>query len=248
MDDLALATLAASTAAAVIRGSGRPTARMKGAVDPVTEVDEAAERAILELLRSHRPDDHLLSEESGGTSGGRTWVIDPLDGTVNFVQGIDHVAVSVALWDGAQPSVGVVVDVFRDRTYRAVVGQGAEVDGEPLSVADLDAGDAVVATGFPYDRRERASEYGAMVGRMLSEFRGVRRFGSAALDLAWVAEGRLGGYTEHRLAPWDVAAGLLLVREAGGVVVDADGAPASLASRAFVAGSPRVVETLRTTL
>jgi len=148
--------------------------------------------------------------------------------------------VSVGLWRHRGPLVGVVVDVFRDRTYKAVAGEGAEVDGEVFEVEPVDPRDVVVATGFPYDRQERAGRYGTLVTELLGRFRGVRRFGAATLDFAWVAEGRLGGYVEMGLAPWDVAAGILLVREAGALVVDEHGEPAELDSRAFAAG-PRAV-------
>jgi myo-inositol-1(or 4)-monophosphatase len=249
MDDLEVATAAASAAAEAIRNAGeRFGTRMKGAVDPVTEVDLAAERAALDVLRTHRPDDDVLSEESGGRPGDRTWVVDPLDGTVNFVQGIEHYGVSVALWRHRGPLVAVIVDVVRDRTYRAVSGEGAEVDGGALRVVSAKPVDVVVATGFPYDRREQAPRYGSLVEQLLTRFRGVRRFGAATLDFAWVAEGRLGGYVEIGLAPWDVAAGILLVREAGGLVVDERGDPAELGSRAFAAGPQAVVESLLASL
>lgn len=240
-----MATTAATAAADVIRGASRDfSTTLKGVVDPVTEVDLAAERAILDVLGRERPDDSILSEEAGGSVGTRTWVIDPLDGTVNFVQRIEHVAVSVGLWLDDHPVVGVIVDVWRHRIYRAVRGAGAEVDGAALSVSEALPADAVVGTGFPYDRVERADAYGDLVGGLLGRFRGVRRFGAAALDFAWVAEGRLGGYGEVGLAPWDVAAGILLVREAGGVVLDESGRDATLSSRAFAAGNEPVAGAL----
>ena len=245
MDDLEVATRAAETAAGIIRSARRDrTARMKGAVDPVTEVDLAAERAVIDLLRDTRPDDDILAEEGGGSIGERTWVVDPLDGTVNFVQGIEHVAVSVALWERDRPVVGVIVDVFRGRTYRALRGEGAEVDGHPLAVEVVEVRDAVVATGYPYDRHERSSAYGDLTARLLASVRGVRRFGSAALDLAWVAEGRLGGYVEVGLAPWDVAAGILMVRESGGRVTDYAGRPPTVDGGQFVASNGRIHDEL----
>ena len=214
---------------------------MKGSVDPVTEVDLDAERAIFEVLGRHRPDDSILAEESGGVdTDGRQWVIDPLDGTVNFIQGLGHSAVSIGLWSAGEPVVGVVVDVARDRVHRAEAGAGAEVDGEATSVSSAAVGDAVVATGYPYDRRERAAAYGELTGLLLAEFRGVRRMGSAALDFAWVAEGRLDGYTEVGLQPWDAAAGILLVRESGGLAIDESGRPAGLRSRTFACGNTAV--------
>ncbi len=249
MDDLEVATAAAEAAADTIRAAGeRFETRMKGAVDPVTEIDVAAERAALGVLRRYRPDDDVLAEEAGGRPGDRTWVVDPLDGTVNFVQGIEHVGVSVGLWRHRGPLVGVVVDVARERTYRAVAGEGTEVDGRPMEIAPARPDEVVVATGFPYDRQERAGRYGRLVAGLLTRFRGVRRFGAATLDFAWVAEGRLGGYVEIGLAPWDVAAGILLVREAGGLVVDGRGDPADLSSEAFLSGPPDVVTALHAAL
>ncbi len=246
MDDIDIATEAANAAAEVIRGArGELGTRMKGSVDPVTEVDLAAERAILDVLGRRRPNDSILAEESGGVgTADRQWVIDPLDGTVNFIQGLGHSAVSIGLWAGGEPVVGVVVDVARGRIHRAEAGAGAEVDGQTTSVSSADIGDSVVATGYPYDRRERAVEYGELTGRLLAEFRGVRRMGSAALDFAWVAEGKLDGYVEVGLQPWDAAAGILLVRESGGVAIDESGAPAGLRSGAFACGNAVVAERL----
>ncbi|MEX1279110.1 MAG: inositol monophosphatase family protein [Acidimicrobiia bacterium] len=246
MDDLEVATRAARAGADVIRAAaGELRVRMKGSVDPVTHVDIAAEQAVLDAILRARPADGILAEESGRAAGSlRMWVVDPLDGTVNFIHGLEHVAVSVALWVEGEPVVGVVIDVPRDRLYAAEAGAGAEVDGEPLSVTSTDPANAVIATGFPYDRRERAETYGAMVGRLLGRTRAVRRYGSAALDLAWVAEGRFDGYVETGLQPWDVAAGILLVREAGGVVLDHQCRPAGLRSPAIAAGGESVARAL----
>ncbi len=246
MDDLSVARAAATAASAVIAASDARSARLKGAVDPVTETDLAAERAILEVLRTHRPDDAVLAEESGGAVDGRTWVVDPLDGTVNFVNGIDHIAVSVGLWDGDEPLVGAILDVARSRMYSAARGAGAWCDGRRLRVSDRPTNEAIVASGYPYDRRERAVAYGDFTARLLATVRGVRRFGAAALDLAWVAEGRVDAYVEPGIPagvqPWDVAAGILLVREAGGRVVNEHGNPAGLSERLFVAGGEPTID------
>ncbi|UCG40690.1 MAG: inositol monophosphatase [Acidimicrobiia bacterium] len=240
MRDIDVARAAAAAAGEVIRGAESRVADLKGAVDPVTATDLAAEQAILEVLRAHRPDDAVLAEESGGEVRGRTWIADPLDGTVNFVHGIDHVAVSVGLWDGHEALAGAILDVGRDRMYWAVAGEGAWSGDTPLRVTNRPIGDAVVALGYPYDRRERPRAYGDFTARILAHARGVRRIGAAALDLAWVAEGRVDAYIEPGLPagvkPWDVAAGILLVREAGGQVVNGEGAPAGLEESLFVAG------------
>ncbi len=249
MRDIDVAIAAAERAADVIRGSTSRAASFKSAVDPVTETDSAAEEAILDVLRELRGTDGVLAEESGGSlDHDRLWVVDPLDGTVNFVHGIDHVGVSVALWVAGAPRVGVVVDVHRSLTYTAVAGEGAWAGGRRLQVTDRSVSEAVVASGYPYDRWERAEEYGDFTARILKATRGVRRFGAAALDLAWSASGTVDGYLEpglpHGVKPWDVAAGILLVREAGGVVVNGDGVPAGLEETLFIAGGRHVVDGL----
>jgi myo-inositol-1(or 4)-monophosphatase len=240
MRDIDVAREAARAAGRLIRSAESRAADLKGAVDPVTATDLAAEQAILEVLHAHRPDDTIVAEESGGDLGGRAWIVDPLDGTVNFVHGIDHVAVSIGLWDGDEPLAGAILDVGRDRLYWAVAGGGAWCDDTPLAVTNRPIGDAVVALGYPYDRRERPRAYGEFTARLLAHARGVRRMGAAALDLAWVAEGRVDAYIEPGLPagvkPWDVAAGILLVREAGGQVVNGAGTPAGLEESLFVAG------------
>jgi len=223
-----VARMAARAARSVILDwfarTGEP--EMKGRVDPVTEADRAAEEAIVAVLRRHRPDDGVLAEE-GSTSeavSGRTWVIDPLDGTVNFVHGIPQVAVSVALEDAAGGLAGVVLDVFRDEEFAAARGEGSTLNSSPMRVSHTtDMVRAVFSTGFAYDRAERAASYTAVVAAVLGEAQGVRRLGSAALDLAWVACGRYEGHWEFTLKPWDLAAGVLLVTEAGGTVTDSYG-------------------------
>lgn len=231
MDDLALARAAASAASRVVAGWHRrlETAEFKGEVDPVTAADRGAEQAIVEVLRGHRPGDGIVAEEGSEreSESDRTWLIDPLDGTVNFIHGFPQVAVSIALNDAEGPLVAVVRDVFRDEEFAAARASGAAVDGRPISVTERDdLGKALIGTGFGYDRRERAGDYLAVVGAVMREVRGIRRAGSAALDLAWVACGRLDGHWEFNLSPWDVAAGMLLVAEAGGKVSSSQGGPA----------------------
>ncbi len=246
MRDLDVAVAAAERAAAVIRAAEVGTVEFKSAVDPVTETDTAAEAAILEVLADVRSTDGVLTEESGGDlDHDRLWVIDPLDGTVNFVHGIDHTAVSIALWVAGTPKVGVVVDVHRSLTYTAVAGEGAWLGSRRLRVTDRPTDEAVVASGYPYDRREKAEAYGEFTARLLETCRGVRRFGAAALDLAWVAAGTVDGYVEPGLPagvkPWDVAAGILLVREAAGDVVNLRGERAGLEETMFIAGGQRTI-------
>lgn len=243
----ALARLAGSIAreaGALIReryDAPRTIATKSGAVDLVTDTDRAAERLILDRIRAHCPDHAILAEESGALEASRTshpaicWVIDPLDGTTNFAHGIPHFAVSIAavrLPDGtvgasafdarkATPVAGAVFDPMRDELFVAHAGGRTTLDGRPVRTSSEEAlGASLVATGFPYDRREHVDFYLAFWRRFMVAARDVRRIGAAALDLAWVACGRVDAFWEWRLKPWDVAAGNLLVRCAGGTVTD----------------------------
>ena len=225
---------------------------LKGAVDPVTQVDRDAEEAIRAVIAIHFPEDEVLGEEGGGGSWseGRVWIVDPLDGTVNYVHRVPHVAVSIALWDDGRPLVGVIVDVARNEEYVAVEGEGASLNGAPIHVSNtarLD--DSLVITGFPYDRQNHAGAYLRVVEQVMMRSRGTRRFGAAALDLAWLACGRFDAYWEHGgtagIKPWDIAAGLLLIAEAGGTFTDETGATNQLEARAFVGSNGKVHEDLR---
>lgn len=249
-DDRQVALAAARAGAEVVRArfGSLLTAQFKGEVDPVTDVDDASEQAVLAVLHHLRPSDPVLSEEAGGadTGQGRMWIVDPLDGTVNYLHGVPHVAVSVALWSDGRPQVGVVIDAIHGDEYLAVSGGGAFRSGRPIRVSSegrLDRG--LVATGFPYDRQRHADAYAQTLAAVLAQAQGIRRMGAAALDFCWVADGRFVGYWEFGLAPWDVAAGLLIVTEAGGTVTDIDGTPAGLASRSWVASNGLVHGELR---
>lgn len=223
-------------------------ADFKGEVDPVTEADRESEAVIISTIEAVRPGDAILAEESGGDPLGpaRVWIIDPLDGTVNFLHGVPHVGVSVALYHKGLPRVGVVLDVFRDEIFTAVAGFGAHRDGEPIAVSSqADLGAALVATGFPYDRRRQAASYATIVGEMLTQVQGLRRMGTASLDLAWVACGRYDAFWELKLAPWDIAAGILLIREAGGQMTDLAGRPARPGDQAVVASNSVLGESFR---
>ncbi|MBW3667006.1 MAG: inositol monophosphatase, partial [Actinobacteria bacterium] len=161
---------------------------LKGAVDPVTQIDRDAEQAIRAVIASHFPDDAVLGEEEGGAADwrrGRVWIVDPLDGTVNFVRRLPQVAVSVALWQDGRPLVGVVIDVARNDEFVAVTGQGATLNGSSIQVSQTDRmEDVLVATGFPYDRTRYAGAYLKVVEEVMIRTRGTRRLGAAALDLA----------------------------------------------------------------
>jgi myo-inositol-1(or 4)-monophosphatase len=244
----ALAERAARAAGALLRervgSAATGLAYKSSATDPVSDADRDAEAEILRLLRAERPDDAVLGEEgtaSGGSSGLR-WVVDPLDGTVNFLYGLHAFAVSIACEDEQGTLVGVVHQPLTGETFTAVRGGGARLDGVPLAVNRPESlARALVATGFSYEPERRVLQ-GALVARLLPQVRDVRRAGSAALDLAWVACGRLDGYYEHGLNDWDWAGGALLVSEAGGSVrrlPAAGGLPAAL-----VAGAPALVDAL----
>ncbi len=235
---------AAEAAAGLIAraASGPERVDHKGAVDLVTEVDLAAEEAIRALLAARTPGIPVLAEEGGGADGATTrWIVDPLDGTTNFVHGTPHYAVSIALELEGQVVVGCVHDVPRGEVYAAHRGGGATLDGRPICVGGRsELGEALLATGFPYDRQQRAAHYLHMVQAFMERGQGIRRFGSAALDLCFVASGRFDGFWELGLAPWDVAAGALLVEEAGGVVTDLSGGPLDLAAPRPLAANPRI--------
>jgi myo-inositol-1(or 4)-monophosphatase len=253
--DVWVAVRAARAGAEVVRRGFQQDfiTEMKGAVDPVTEVDREAEEAVKAVIGSHFPNDAILGEEGGGADWRerRVWIIDPLDGTVNFVNRIPQVAVSVALWSEGQPLVGVVADVTRDEVFVAATGQGAHCNGRPIQVSETPRlEDSLLVTGFPYDRREHARAYLDVMEQAMKRSRGTRRMGAAALDMAWVACGRFDGYWEHGgpagVKPWDAAAGVLLVTEAGGMATDSKGSVNELEPSAFVVTNGKIHEDLRT--
>lgn len=249
MDDLAVAVEAARAGAAIVAANfgGGQGAQYKGRFDPVTATDSAAEAAIIAILEQHRPDDEILAEEGGGVIlEGRQWIVDPLDGTVNFVHGIPQVSVSIGLYDGQDGLVGVVYDPLRDELFTATLGDGAFLNGRPIHTSPtMDLATSVVATGFPYDHDVHAEALAIVVREMLRHINGLRRFGSAALDLAWVAAGRFDAYWELGIAPWDGAAGMLLVREAGGEVTDPFGVQSTPANGLVVATNGHLHEAVR---
>ena len=229
-DLLELAERAAVRGGELVAEEGpAPVAEAKGAGDYVTEVDRASEQAIREVLGEGTPDIPILGEEAGGPRGRRSWVVDPLDGTTNYLHGFPIVGVSVALVEEGRPTVGVVHAPFLDQTFLAARGLGAWVrtGGRAVEarVSRRPVEQAVVGTGFPFRRKDIIPRYLAAFGACLERFEDLRRPGAAALDLAWVAAGAFEGFFELGLAPWDVAAGALLIEEAGGVVSDWEGGP-----------------------
>ena len=250
MDDLEVAVAAARAGAAIVAEAfgGFVAPDYKARFDPVTEVDRRSEGEIARTINEHRPGDGLLAEEGSGTSiEGRRWIVDPLDGTVNFLHQIPHLAVSIALYEGDAPLVGVILDPLRDELFCAARGEGATLNGSAIAVsATTDMAEAVVATGFPYDHGQYATGYAVALGAVLGQVNGIRRFGSAALDLAWVAAGRYDGYWELGVAPWDQAAGILLVRESGGRATEPWGLDSWPESPLIVASNGRLHDRLRT--
>jgi myo-inositol-1(or 4)-monophosphatase len=214
----------AEEAATAVRAGRRagigPVQAKSTATDPVTAVDRATEQLIVDRLRRDRPGDAILGEESGERQGqtGVRWVIDPIDGTVNFVYGIAAYAVSIGAELDGRLVAGAVVDIVAEHTYAAAVGDGATGPDGSLQVTDTpDLAHALIGTGFAYDAEHRRRQAETLV-EILPRIRDIRRMGSAALDLCAVAAGRLDGFYETGLQPWDLAAGAVLVREAGGVV------------------------------
>jgi myo-inositol-1(or 4)-monophosphatase len=246
-DDLALAERAARAAGEVLMSYfGRAAEGLdvkSSPTDPVSDADREAEEAITEIISTHHPTDGVIGEEGARTSpaNGRTWIVDPLDGTVNFLYGMRTWAVSIALEDAAGLAVGVVFNPVDDECFSAVRGQGAQLNGRPIHVTRCSSLDrAMVATGFSYVAEERARQAEKIV-RLLPAVRDVRRAGAAALDLAYVACGRVEAFYERGLKRWDEAAGRLLVEEAGGVVLDLQGEPAGV----LAAATPRLAALLQ---
>ena len=209
----------------------------------VTEADHAAEEAVLELLAAETPDYAVLAEESGRRSGSGDfeWCVDPLDGTTNFAHGFPFFGTSVGLTWRSKPLLGAFAMPAMEQVFWAAPGQGAWCNGERLQVSGCSrVADALLATGFAYDRIERRDNNYAEFAWFTHRSHGVRRAGAAAADLAYVAAGRLDGFWEIGLSPWDMAAGSLLILEAGGLVSDFDGDPGYLADGRIVCGSPKI--------
>lgn len=242
--DIALAT--AREAGALVRGRfySAKEVSYKGPSNLVTDVDLLAERYIRDALRREFPDIGVLGEELGSTGAddGLRWIVDPVDGTRNYAANVPHFAVSIALADGPQVLLGVTYDPMRDEAFHAVMGEGAFLNGSRITVSQR----SLVAEGilgFDIGGMDLRALYAfKLVQALWPGMQSVRIMGSAALGLAYAAAARVDIYFHHTLAPWDVAAGLLLVNEAGGQVIDRHGGPASLASTGLVASSPRLLE------
>ena len=238
---LKTAHVAARLAGEIIKKSQRTNIAHKGAVDLVTETDLASEKAICRFLEKETPHIPIMAEESGGDTGNRRWIVDPLDGTTNFAHGFPHYAVSIGLeWDGI-PTIGVVYAPCTDELFSGAQNLGATCNGKSIQTSGIvQLSNALLGTGFPYDRREDPNRYTQFVTELLRYAQGIRRAGSAAMDLAYIAAGRLDGFWEFGLKPWDMAAGKLLISEAGGCLSDGTGEPHTWASSMIVAGNPHI--------
>ncbi len=216
----------------------------KGRNDFVTDVDRRAEALILSVIRKAYPDHAVLAEESGNSGkGDMQWIVDPLDGTTNFLHGCPQFSVSIAFRHKKQIIHAVIYDPLRMELYTASRGRGAHLNNRRIRVSKLTRIDnALVGTGFPFRKLERTQSYLHTLEKMCHSVAGVRRFGSAALDLAYVACGRLDGFWEFDLHVWDIAAGVLLIEEAGGLVSDMEGKQRHMESGHVLAGSPKIHE------
>lgn len=248
MDELtAIAIEAARAGGAVLRrrfgDRGRLSVSVKGRHDYVTEVDHEAEAAVVEVLHRRAPGHAVLAEEGSGRGADSAyrWIVDPLDGTTNFIHGVPVFAVSIGLEDERGLAAGCVFDPCRDEMFHARRGGGAFLNGEPIActtLAHLDA--ALIATGFPFREMDRLPAYLAAFERFVRGTSGLRRAGSASLDLAYTACGRYDGFFEVGLSPWDLAGGAVVVAEAGGLVTDVHGGPDFLKSGAILAAGARL--------
>lgn len=243
---LNIAVKAARRAGAIINRAAQDiealTVSTKRHNDFVTEVDQAAEQAVIQILLKAFPDHAILAEESGAHGkSDYVWIIDPLDGTTNFIHGFPQYCVSIGLKYKDSVTQAVIYDPGRNELFTATRGHGAYLNDRRMRVSKrTQLEDSLIGTGFPFREFKHMSEYIAAMRKVMAQTVGVRRAGAAALDLAYVAAGRLDGFWEMGLAPWDMAAGSLLIQESGGLVSDFDGDSHYLDSGCIVAGAPKV--------
>ncbi len=242
--ELEVAQKAAKEAAAIIREySNRESFKvgLKAKNDLVTDADLASERKILEVIKSFFPDDRYLAEESSHYSvlpEGRIWIIDPIDGTTNFAHGFPVYCISIGFWEDGEPKAALVLEVANGEEFTATQGGGAFLNGQPIKVsATTDPASSLIGTGFPYTDLHLVDEYLSLFKTLMGKTHGVRRPGSAAWDLCNVACGRIEGFYEYGLSPWDVAASALIIKEAGGVVTDWNGEGDWLFGKRIIAGN-----------
>lgn len=224
----------------------------KGAVNLVTETDRGAEKMIHNIITTAFPEDRFIAEEGSSNAGdsGLVWYVDPLDGTTNFAHRLPHYCVSIGLVEAGVPVAGCVYNPNLDECFSAARGQGAFLNDQPIHVSRIDnLTDSLLATGFPYDLRDSSEDNLVNFALFYKKCQAVRRAGAAALDLAYVACGRFDGFWEFKLQGWDIAAGIIIVREAGGIVSDFTGNPVGMAKGEVLASNgiihPKMIETLK---
>lgn len=226
------------------------TVELKGKNDLVTEADVASEKEIIRIIKEKFPDDDFLAEESSTKTklpDGRVWIIDPIDGTTNFAHGFPIYCISIALWIDGVPKVGLVKEVANDELFWAIEGEGAFLDGKELKVSDeVDSSKSLIGTGFPYTVFEHVDDYLNLLKSLMKNTHGLRRPGAASYDLCCVAAGRFEGFFEYGLSPWDVAAGALIIQEAGGLVTDWNNGEEWLFGRSIISGNADIVQFLQT--
>lgn len=246
---LNVAILAAKEAGEFIENQSRNldkvTIEKKGRHDYVSQIDKQAEDIIIQAIRKFYPQHNILAEESGAQNRNSDfeWIIDPLDGTTNFLHGFPHFAVSIAVTEKGKLMHGVVYDPMRDELFSSSRGDGARLNNYRIRVSkEKELEDSILATGFPYHEFDYVDPYMETLKSFMLKTAGIRRPGSAALDLAYVAAGRVDGYWEMNLKPWDIAAGALIVQEAGGFVTDLQGGNNYLKSGNIIAANPKMLK------
>jgi len=211
----------------------------------VTEIDKIAEKTIINIIHEHFPDHSILGEEYGEQGNNEyQWIIDPIDGTTNFIHGFPVFCVSIAVTRDNQLEHGVVYDPLRQEIFSSTKGQGSQLDGRKIRVSRTKSlSDALIATGFPYrSNKNKLDEYLIMLKKVIQNTSGIRRPGSAALDLCYLACGRVDGFWEFGLRKWDIAAGALIIKEAGGIITSFSGGDDYLETGDIVAGNPKIYD------
>ena len=244
--DLDIARIAAGKAGEIIRrysnNRSELNIELKGRHDLVTKADVESEKAIIGCIKEYRISDRILGEEThdgSALTSERTWIIDPIDGTTNFAHGFPVFCVSIALYENKKPLVGLVYEINSDELFYAQAGKGAFLNDKPIQVSTIHKADeSLIGTGFPYRDLSLVDDYLRLFKVFMKETHGVRRPGSASYDLACVAAGRIDGFYEYGLAPWDVAAGAFIIQEAGGIVTDWHGGDNWLEGKRIVSGNP----------
>lgn len=219
----------------------------KSDIDLVTEADVQSEKKVIEIIRRTFPQDNILAEEAGGHaySSNRTWIIDPLDGTTNFVHGFPFFAVSIGLEVDGKSVMGVVLNPFMNELFEAAKGAGAFLNSKSIRVSRTrDLKESLLATGFPYDIHKRADDVMGRLKKMVVTAQGVRRPGAASLDMCYVAAGRLDGFWEQGLHPWDTAAGIVITEEAGGKLSTYQGEPYTPYQKNIIAANPFILDAM----